>query len=521
MNSTPKPTTIIARGAGAPYREWHASSGEQRTIVVDGFASACETLNHIADRELRHVILDHCTTAEGFLTLLSNLPAEFLGDVLFVGEEDHGFLSSCEPRGGRISYAIGPDDLQFYLTTQSLLVPDTQGFVKPIRSGSAIHAVPPLPKEDIVLVVDDDEHVRLAVSMSLQGPGRTILTCSDIESAQLMVESQPITAIVTDIRLTGPFAFEGLDFISHAARHRPECRIVLMTGNGSEELRREAKARGASAFLLKPFTITELEEVLELPTHSEGESRLLAIPTLDQILADHATYTVFHPIMRVSSVGLGVYGYECLTRVVTDTPLRNPELFFRYADRQKKLYETERQCIDNAFAASGALPPDALLFVNVHPQTLCRSEFAETFTRIAKQYAVDPARVVLEITEQSPIEDSASCLRNINKLRAAGVRFALDDVGVAYSHLLLIHEIRPSFLKISQDFGTDFERHENKQKIVSSIIALALSFGCELILEGVETEGTAAAAITLGIPLLQGYLYGRPATAESLFAAIA
>src|SRR5687768_1067188 len=75
-------TTLIARGAGAPYREWCPSSGERRVIVVDTFSAACETLNHAADRELREVILDHCTTPQGFLTLLSNLPAEFLGDVL-------------------------------------------------------------------------------------------------------------------------------------------------------------------------------------------------------------------------------------------------------------------------------------------------------------------------------------------------------------------------------------------------------------------------------------------------------
>jgi EAL domain-containing protein (putative c-di-GMP-specific phosphodiesterase class I) len=103
-------------------------------------------------------------------------------------------------------------------------------------------------------------------------------------------------------------------------------------------------------------------------------------------------------------------------------------------------------------------------------------------------------------------------------LKSAGVRFAFDDVGSAYSHLEHIDVIRPQFLKISKQFGSDFERDATKEKIVRNIIALAADFGCATIIEGVETEATLDAARDAGIALAQGYLFGRPAEAAAFLA---
>jgi len=121
--------------------------------------------------------------------------------------------------------------------------------------------------------------------------------------------------------------------------------------------------------------------------------------------------------------------------------------------------------------------------------------------------------VILEITEQNSFAGRPN--GSIEMLKAAGVRFAFDDVGSAYSHLEHIDVIRPQFLKISKQFGIDFERDATKEKIVRNIIGLAADFGCATILEGVETKATLDAARELGIPMLQGYLFGRPSEAST------
>ena len=73
---------------------------------------------------------------------------------------------------------------------------------------------------------------------------------------------------------------------------------------------------------------------------------------------------------------------------------------------------------------------------------------------------------------------------------------------------------RPSFFKISNAFGTGFEADQDKQRVVRNVLALAQDFGCSTILEGIETEATAAAAGELGIELAQGYYFSIPREAS-------
>lgn len=364
----------------------------------------------------------------------------------------------------------------------------------------------------VILVVDDDPAIRNAVASALESGGRRIVTCSDIEAAQLLVETLDVSAIVSDVRLTGPFAFEGLDFIRTATQRRPGTPFVIMTGDENVALHREALHRGATGFLRKPFDIAELEGLLGLTAADDGEGEVVEVPPVESVLHDSLTYAVFHPILPAAADVPA--GFECLTRVRTGSPLQNPAFLFRYAERRARLYDLELEAMRNAFAAAPGLPGSPLLFLNVHPHSLAREGFGRNVAAIARESGTPLASVVLEITEQAAITDIEGCMRNVSFLREAGAAFALDDVGVAYSHLLYIERLAPSYVKVSQDFGSGFESDPTRRKIVQNIAALARSFHCRLIVEGIETETTAAAARAIGVDLLQGYLFGRPAPAE-------
>lgn len=365
----------------------------------------------------------------------------------------------------------------------------------------------------VILVVDDDPAVREGVAAALQVGDRRILTCSDIDAAQILVETVDVTAIVSDVRLSGPFAFEGLDFIRTATQRRPAAPFVIMTGDETTALQREALDRGATGFLRKPFDIPDLERLLDLPPPGPGEGSVVEIPQIEALLEDGQTYAVFHPILPAA--GGPPVGFECLTRLSAPSPLGNPTLLFRYAERRKRLHELELRAIRNAFAAwAGAMPGSPLLFVNVHPHSLAHDHFGAEVAAISRDTGVAMGRLVVEVTEQAAIDDIEASMRSIEFLRQAGAAVALDDVGVAYSHLLHIERLAPSYVKVSQDFGSDFEADPTKTKIVRNIAALARSFQCRLIVEGIETEKTAAAARAMGVDLLQGYLFGRPAPAE-------
>ena len=117
---------------------------------------------------------------------------------------------------------------------------------------------------------------------------------------------------------------------------------------------------------------------------------------------------------------------------------------------------------------------------------------------------------MLEITEQAALREVVQTLENVDALAASGFRFAFDDVGIAYSHMLHLERVRPAFMKISQEFGADFHRNDFKAKIVRNVMALAEDIGCDVILEGVEDPRVVDAARAIGIRYVQGFLFGRP-----------
>jgi EAL domain-containing protein (putative c-di-GMP-specific phosphodiesterase class I) len=175
----------------------------------------------------------------------------------------------------------------------------------------------------------------------------------------------------------------------------------------------------------------------------------------------------------------------------------------------------EIACVERALREAAALPADALLFLNGHPAAIGDSAYPAAVLAAAARSGISARRLVVELTEQQPIHHVDALVASIDTLRLHGVRFALDDVGSAYSHLPLIDRIRPSFLKISQQFGTSFEADETRTKVVRTLVTLGRDFHCDVILEGVEDAVTATAARELGIRLAQGYFFARPADAET------
>jgi EAL domain-containing protein (putative c-di-GMP-specific phosphodiesterase class I) len=375
-------------------------------------------------------------------------------------------------------------------------------------------------ESQLVLIVDDDVNITEALAAGLEREGRTVITCNDLESAQLIVERLHPSHVVCDVRLSGPFGYEGLDFIRYAKRHAPESRVILMTGDAPENLQFEASERGAVAFLRKPFDIGELDSILNIiqsgaTTAGATEAAVLRMPLFDDIIkGPGALRPFFQPIVRLAG-GYPHLGYEALARYRDNWLLRDPEVLFEYAERKHRVTDLELACCTASIRVGADLARKGGLFLNIHPEVFGKGDaLPNVLARECQDSGVSPERLVVEITEQGTLPRGRALLDTIQRLRDFGVRFAFDDVGVAYSHLPFLDEVRPSFLKISQHFGTAFEADETKKKIVRNLLSLAADFQCDLILEGIEHSETAEAARQLGIKYGQGFLFHRPAEAE-------
>jgi EAL domain-containing protein (putative c-di-GMP-specific phosphodiesterase class I) len=116
--------------------------------------------------------------------------------------------------------------------------------------------------------------------------------------------------------------------------------------------------------------------------------------------------------------------------------------------------------------------------------------------------------VWLEITEHSSIRQDVTGF--VTTLRAAGVHFALDDFGMAYSNLSHLKRLPVETLKIDKSFVAGLPAKDTDRGIVRAVLAIADSLGLAVVAEGIETEEQQAELLALGCRKGQGYLFSRP-----------
>lgn len=368
---------------------------------------------------------------------------------------------------------------------------------------------------ECILLIDDNPETVQNLALALERPGRTVVTCRDVESAEIALARFDITHIVADVQFSGSFGFEGLHFLERLNARKSKCPIALMSGRVTGDLRAAALASGATALLGKPFDVEDLERTLGIGgiTPSGEQGKTVHVDCIDDVLDGELLDAAFQPIVRAKLGGVEIRAFESLTRIRGRWAGGGPAELFTYAEQRSRLNVLNLAALGTALARVSLLPATTL-FVNIDPAVITDAGLIKALDAAENGGILPLSRLVLEITERSAFSNHAAAVRAFQDLRVRGIRFALDDHGSAYSHLDLIDAIRPSFIKISQLFGSDFETNGTKSRIVHHIVELAHDFASETILEGVETAATADAALAAGVDLMQGYYFGRPEPAS-------
>lgn len=159
---------------------------------------------------------------------------------------------------------------------------------------------------------------------------------------------------------------------------------------------------------------------------------------------------------------------------------------------------------------------DFELRVNVSPVQLVTDGFAESVAEILDEFGLDRGSVCLEITENVVVQDSESSRATLADLRRTGVRLAIDDFGTGYSVLSHLKSLPVDILKIDRSFVTDLGSNPGDLAIVRAIIALADSFGLQIVAEGVETKAAATTLLRHGCHRAQGFLLSRPLPSDQM-----
>ncbi len=208
------------------------------------------------------------------------------------------------------------------------------------------------------------------------------------------------------------------------------------------------------------------------------------------------------PITRLND-GV-VLGYEALARF---TATRHPVPFWLNVARRFGLtVELDLALISAALELIGRLPPSAYLALNVSPVTILDPRLAGLLAPVA-------GRIVLELTEHTPVTDYADLRAALAPLRALGLRLAIDDMGAGFANFRHVLELSPDIIKIDNAFIHDLPNMHSNQVLVVSLVSLARGLGATLVAEGIETDAERALLMSLSVENGQGYLLGRPSLA--------
>lgn len=179
------------------------------------------------------------------------------------------------------------------------------------------------------------------------------------------------------------------------------------------------------------------------------------------------------------------------------------------------LWVLERAC--EQIKAWEARPETAhlILAVNVSAKQFQQQDFVETVCEIVQRHGINPARLEIELTESTILDNVEATTEKMHELKKLGIAFSMDDFGTGYSSLAYLQRLPLNQLKIDQSFVRDLSHDENDATIVRTIISLGNNLGLNVIAEGVETDAQRNFLIKHHCNAFQGYLFSEPLSPEA------
>jgi diguanylate cyclase (GGDEF)-like protein/PAS domain S-box-containing protein len=219
----------------------------------------------------------------------------------------------------------------------------------------------------------------------------------------------------------------------------------------------------------------------------------------------------------VDTATLEIIGYEALLR--WDHPERGrvgPVDFIPLAEECGLIMPIGIWVLSTACTEAMAWDPQLIISVNLSPAQFVQPGIVNTVAEVLRQTGLPPARLELEITEGTLMDDTHNALRILTSLKALGVRIAMDDFGTGYSSLSYLRKFPFDKIKIDRSFISDVEDNTEAETIVQAIIAMSHALRLDVTAEGVETKQQLSMLRALGCNYVQGYLLGRPRSASQL-----
>jgi diguanylate cyclase (GGDEF)-like protein len=316
--------------------------------------------------------------------------------------------------------------------------------------------------------------------------------------------------IITTLR--SPLAAGGTQLVTQASIG---IAVALPDREAAELLRNAdvamyaAKSRGKGRYA-----------VFDPSMHDRARNRVGLEADLRQALDADELFLVYQPVVRLTdSVTVGA---EALVR--WNHPIDGlllPGLFLPVAEESGLILWLGRWVLAEACRQAqqwitdgvvGGTETPFTISVNMSAHQLHHPGIVDDVTAALTSSGLDPAALIVEITESAIVHHHDAVARRLHALRSRGVRVALDDFGTGFSSLSHLQRFPVDQIKVDRSFVASGDQ------IVSAIIGLGKMLGLEAVAEGIEVVEQFQRVRALGCHLAQGYWFATPLPADAFAA---
>lgn len=230
--------------------------------------------------------------------------------------------------------------------------------------------------------------------------------------------------------------------------------------------------------------------------------------TIDDAIGQGRLLVYSQPIVDVATKQQ--VGEELLIRLraADSEEILPPSTFLPQCERHNLMPVIDRYMVRRAIELARV---GRCVNVNIASQTFAdESAMREIFDLLTAVGPEVAQNVVFEITETTAVSSTERAKEFSRAMASRGARVVLDDFGTGYGSFTELRHLQLSSLKIDQSFVRKVLEDPDDERVVSTIIFVARTYGLSVVAEGVETEDVFEKLAALGADRVQGYLFGKP-----------
>jgi EAL domain-containing protein (putative c-di-GMP-specific phosphodiesterase class I)/CheY-like chemotaxis protein len=376
-----------------------------------------------------------------------------------------------------------------------------------------------------VMIAEDEPSVRNALAALIRSEPDLDLVAEAgdaVQAIDLARRYRPDVAVL-DVKMPGGGGSRAARAIRALC---PQTRVTALSAYDDRGTVLEMLGAGAVGYLVKGTPAGEILDAIRSSARGQGalssevtadviktlagqlkreefevQRRQSEVRQVRRLLDGKGLWMLFQPVIDLR--GGNLIGFEALARFDPEH-LNPPTEWFDRAAALGMLTELEMVTARSSFARLAGISPGVFLSVNVSPATLASPAFLEDISTVPGD------RIVLEVTEHARVEDYDALNEALRKLRAHGVRLAIDDAGAGFASLQHIIRLAPEFIKLDIGLTRSIDADPVRRALATALISFAKEIGASMIAEGIETEAEFETLRSLGISSGQGFFLGEP-----------